>query len=202
MSDVIKFSEELSIYTTKITGIDNEQLSKDLEFNCHIDKNVQMGGKSVGIQSDIIITSKNIQDLEIKIMKVINDFLKLTDDYALYKWCWVFISDSKNELTSYHNHITDYNIKYSREIPQWSLVYYASFPNNLEDNEGFLFFKTKSGEEFAILPEEGQLIMFPSDVLHRPGLNKNSTKKRIVFAANIAILDRNKKYYKQQKSYI
>jgi hypothetical protein len=72
----------------------------------------------------------------------------------------------------------------------------------LEGNDGFLFFKTKSGEEFAILPEEGQLIMFPSDVFHRPGLNKNSTKKRIVFGANIAILDRNKKYIKKQKSLI
>jgi hypothetical protein len=202
MSEVIKFSEELSIYTTKITGIDNEQLSKDLELNCDIDKNAQMGGKTPGIQSEIIITSKNIQDLEIKIINGINDFLKLTDDYALHKWCWVFISDSKNELTTYHNHIIGKNIESSREIPQWSLVYYASFPDNLEDNEGFLFFKTKSGEEFKILPEEGQLIMFPSDVLHRPGLNKNSTKKRIVFAANIAILDRNKKYSKKQKSLI
>lgn len=202
MSDVIKFSEELSIYTTKINGIDNEQLSKDLELNCDIDKNMMMGGKIPGIQSEIIITSKNIQDLQIKIINVINDFLKLTDDYALYKQYWVFISDSKNELTSYHNHVTNWNISQSREIPQWSLVYYASFPNNLEDNEGFLFFKTKSGEVFAILPEEGQLIMFPSDALHRPGLNKNSTKKRIVFAANISILDRNKKYSKQQKSLI
>jgi len=100
------------------------------------------------------------------------------------------------------NHVTNYNIEYSREIPQWSLVYYASFPNNLEGNDGMSLFQTKSGEEFSILPEESQIIIFPSDVLHKPGLNKNSTKKRIVFAANVAILDTNKEYSKKQKSLI
>jgi len=202
MLDVIKFSEELSIYTTKITDIDNEQLSKDLELNCDIDKTLMKGDNIAGIQSRIIITSKNIQDLEIKIIKIVKDFLKLKDDYAIYKWYWVFISDSNNTLSSYHNHVTDYNTKYSREIPQWSLVYYASFPNNLKGNDGLLLFKTKSGKEFSILPEEGQIIMFPSDVLHKPGLNKNSTKKRIVFAANVAILDTNKKYSKNKKTLI
>jgi hypothetical protein len=202
MLDLIKFSEELSIYTTKISDIDNEQLSKDLELNCDISKNLMKGNGIPGIQSDIIITSKNIQNLEIKIIKIIKDFLKLKDDYLIYKWYWTYISDSNNTLSLYHNHVTDYNIEHSREIPQWSLVYYASFPNNLEANDGLLLFQTKSGEEFSILPEEGQIIMFPSDVLHKPGLNKNSTKKRIVFAANVAILDTNKKYSKKQKSLI
>jgi len=202
MLDAIKFSEELSIYTTKISDIDNEQLSKDLELNCNINKNLIKGDNIPGIQSDIIITSKNIQDLEIKIIKIIKDFLKLKDDYVIYKWYWTYISDSNNTLSKYHNHVTNYNIEYSREIPQWSLVYYASFPNNLEGNDGMLLFQTKSGEEFSILPEESQIIIFPSDVLHKPGLNKNSTKKRIVFAANVAILDTNKEYSKKQKSLI
>jgi hypothetical protein len=38
--------------------------------------------------------------------------------------------------------------------------------------------------------------MFSTDILHKPELNKNSTKKRIVYVANIRILDKNKKYEK------
>ena len=82
MLDAIKFSEELSIYTTKISDIDNEQLSKDLELNCNINKNLIKGDNIPGIQSDIIITSKNIQDLEIKIIKIIL-FIRMIRDITL-----------------------------------------------------------------------------------------------------------------------
>lgn len=199
MLDVIKLTEELSVYTAKITGIDNEKLSKDLELNCNVSiKTVN----NIGQQSDIIITTKNISNLEIKILELLKDFLKIQDDYALFKWYWTFISDSDNKKSTFHDHITGYSIEHSREIPQWSLVYYASFPDNLDEDEGKLFFRTKDGKEFSILPEEGQMILFPSDLPHKPGLNRKSTKKRIVFGANIAVLDRNKKYSKVEKTFI
>jgi hypothetical protein len=73
-------------------------------------------------------------------------------------------------------------------------------PNNLQGKDGFLSFLTKDKKEVSILPLENQVIMFPSNVLHRPELNKNSTNKRVVYAANIAILDRNKKYVKNTKT--
>lgn len=202
MSDVIKFSEELSIYTTKINGIDNEQLSKDLLLNCDVNKNTSRMTKGPGIQSNIIITTENIRKLEIISVEKLKYLLNLKTDTILYKYYWVFISQSNNNKSNYHDHVSGFNLKESLEPPQWTFVYYASFPNNLEENEGLLFFKTKSGEEFSILPEEGQLIMFPADVLHRPGLNNKSTKDRIVFAGNYTVLDINKKYSKQQKSLI
>lgn len=199
MLEIIKFSEELSIYSTKIVGINNEELSKDLELNCDISNKVT-GDNIPGIQTSIITTSKNILNLEIKITEIIKKFLNLEDDYVLLKLYWTFISDSFNRLSTYHDHITGYNIEHSKEIPKWTFVYYASFPDTLENTDGRLFFKLKSGEEFSILPEEGQLLIFPADILHRPALNKKSIKKRIVFAGNFASIDRNKKYSKKEKT--
>jgi len=202
MLDIIKFSEELSIYTAKINGIYNEQLCKDLLLNCDVNKDTTRMTHGPGIQSNIIITTENIRKLEIILVEKLKYLLNLKTDTILYKYYWVFISQSNNNKSNYHDHVSGPNLKQSMETPQWTFVYYASFPNNLEENEGLLFFKTKSGEEFSILPEEGQLIMFSADVLHRPGLNNKSTKDRIVFAGNYAVLDINKKYYKQQKSLI
>lgn len=201
MLSQIKFSDELSIYTTKILDIDNEQLSNDLELNCHITLFPPVKvDKLPGIQSDIIITTECIQKLEVKIIKILKNFLNLDNNSALYKRYWVFISDSDNDITAWHNHIEGRNIIHSKEIPQWTFVYYVSFPDNLKENDGLLFFKTKSGQEFSIMPEENQIIVFPADVLHRPGLNRESTKKRIVFGGNISLLNRNKKYYKNEKT--
>ena len=84
-------------------------------------------------------------------------------------------------------------------MPHWSIVYYVEVPNNLIENDGRLFFKTKT-KEVSILPYQNQIIMFPADVLHKPGLNPNSTNKRVVYAVNISILDRNKKYKKLNKT--
>jgi hypothetical protein len=62
-------------------------------------------------------------------------------------------------------------------------------PNNLKDNQGKLYFKTKSGYEFSILPEEGDIFIFAGDLQHKPEINPNSTKSRIVVAGNVAIFD-------------
>jgi hypothetical protein len=121
----------------------------------------------------------------------------LKENYLISYNDWVFISENTNTQTNYHDHLSERNLKLVKEPPQWSIVYYAEIPNNLQGNDGRLYFLTKDRKEVSILPVENQLIMFPSDVLHKPELNKNSTNKRVVYAANIAILDRNKIYVKK-----
>jgi hypothetical protein len=126
---------------------------------------------------------------------VISHF-KLSENYLIYIDDWVFISENKNNKSAYHNHLSEGNILYIKEPPQWTISYYVEMPNNLEGNDGYLSFKTKNNEEVSFLPIESQIIMFPADVLHKPELNKKSTNKRVVYAANITILDKNKKYVK------
>jgi hypothetical protein len=59
----------------------------------------------------------------------------------------------------------------------------------LKDNQGKIYFKTKSGYESSILPEDGDIFIFPGDLQHKPEINPNSTKPRIVVAGNVAIFD-------------
>jgi hypothetical protein len=197
----IQFSKDLSIYTTYIGGVDNNQLSIDLEKNCETAFLPSEGQRSgPGIQCKVMVVTKNINNLEIKILEILRDFLKLDDDYIFYKEDWIYISDNSNKGTSYHTHNTGGNLKYSRQHPQWTFVYYVSMPNNLLDDDGTLYFKDKNNNEFSILPKVGQLILFGTDVQHRPALNRTSTKKRIVYASNIGIIDRNKNYIKKEKT--
>jgi hypothetical protein len=195
----LKLANDLTIYTSTISNVDNELLVKDLEYNCEVSKDTKQGGKNPGKQATIVVTSNNIEILKKEIFKRVISTLKLDVDYICTYDDWTYISDSNNKTTDYHTHITEGNLHYSEAIPQWSIIYYAELPNNLVENDGRLFFKTKT-EEVSILPYQTQLIMFPADVLHKPELNPNSTNKRVVYAANISILNRNEKYKKLNKT--
>jgi len=195
----LKLADDLTIFTSTISNIDNELLVMDLEYNCEVSKDTYYGGKNPGKQSIIVVTSNNIEILKKEILKKLVFILKLDANYICTYDDWTYISDNKNKISDYHTHTTGGNFNFSEEIPHWSIIYYAEVPNNLIENDGRLFFKTKT-KEVSILPYQNQIIMFPADVLHKPGLNPNSTNKRVVYAANISILDRNKKYKKLNKT--
>ena len=196
----LKLTKDFTIFTSTITNIDNSLLVKDLEYNCDISKKTVNHEKSPGIQSKICIVSKNIEDIRNEILKKVISHFKLKKNYLISYEDWVYISENTNRQSNYHNHLGAGNGKLIKEPPQWSIVYYAEMPNNLEGNDGFLYFLTNDGDEVSVLPKESQLIMFPSNVQHKPQLNKNSTNKRIVYATNITILDRSKKYVKKTKT--
>ncbi len=198
----LKLTENFSILTSMITNIDNSLLVKDFEFNCDVSKETVNYKNSPGIQSRIHIFSKNINDLRNEVLKKIISYFELDENYLIGCDDWVYISDNKNNKTNYHDHLSTGNLRYLRESPQWSVVYYAEVPNNLEGKDGCISFLTKDNEEVSVLPVENQIIMFPTYVLHKPELNKNSTNKRVVYAANITILDRNKKYQKTTKTLV
>ena len=196
----LKLSKNFTIFTSTITNIDNSLLVKDLEYNCDISKKTVNHEESPGIQSKIVIVSKNIEDIRNEILKRVISHFKLKKNYLISYEDWVYISENTNRQSNYHNHLGGGNNKLIKEPPQWSIVYYAEMPNNLEGDDGFLYFLTDDGDEVSVLPIESQLIMFPSNVHHKPQLNKKSTNKRIVYATNITILDRSKKYVKKTKT--
>jgi hypothetical protein len=202
MFEEIKLNNGLTIFTSKITNIDNSLLIKDLECNCGVAQSTSDGDKGPGIQSDIHVVSKNIRKLRNEIMEKVISFLKLDDNYIFSYNDWVFISENSNKYSGYHNHINEGNLKFTKEPPQWTITYYIEMPNNLKGTDGFLFFKSDNGEVDSFLPETNQLLMFGADILHKPELNKNSTNKRIVYAANVCVLDRDKKYNKLNKTLI
>lgn len=196
----MKLDDDLIILTSTITNIDNSLLVKDLEYNCQISNGTNVGSSKPGIQSDINVVSRNILSLKNEIMKKVTSFLKLDNEFLCTYDDWVYISDNENTKTGYHTHISKSNLIKTKEIPQWTIIYYVQMPNNLVGTDGLLYFKTKNGKEVSILPKTNQILMFGADVPHKPELNRSSTNKRVVYAANISILDRNKLYAKLNKS--
>jgi hypothetical protein len=197
----LKLTENFTILTSTITNIDNSMLIKDFEYNCDISK-YTTDDSTPGKQSRIHIISKNITDIRNEVLKMIIFHFKLDENYLISLDDWVYISDNKNNKTCYHNHISQSKFFFLKEPPQWTISYYVEIPNNLEGNDGHLTFKTKNNEEVSILPVENQIIMFPADIEHKPELNKNSTNKRVVYVANITILDKNKKYIKNTNTFL
>lgn len=104
-----------------------------------------------------------------------------------YHTSWTFISTDKNSESLYHDHTY-----YMKEEPAigstYTYVYYLQMPDNLEGDEGKIFFDLDENDDtaFKYLPKEGEMLIFPGYVPHRPAINPNSTKSRVVIAGNIA----------------
>jgi hypothetical protein len=126
------------------------------------------------------------------ICKLLSKTFKISNDFIIYDW--LYYSDNDNTYTGYHTHDLlgpkKSNINHIDNLKtDYTFTYYVQMPNNLKDNQGKLFFKTKLGYESSILPEEGDIFIFPGDLQHKPEINPNSTKARIVVAGNVASFD-------------
>jgi hypothetical protein len=142
-----------------------------------------------GIQTNIILKCKEIDFiLNYGVKKCIELFKKDKNveevDYCLYPW--IFISRNENTQSHYHNHtMFSPHVKKSIES-NYTFTYYVQMPNNLNGNDGKLFFvDNEDNVQRMFLPEENELIIFPADVYHRPDTSINSTIDRIVIAANV-----------------
>ncbi len=126
------------------------------------------------------------------ICRLLSETFKISNNFIIYDW--LYYSDKDNAYTGYHTHDILAPIKSSVNHidnlkTDYSFTYYVQMPNNLKDNQGKLYFKTKSGYEFSILPEEDDIFIFPGDLQHKPEINPNSTISRIVVAGNVAFFD-------------
>ena len=105
-------------------------------------------------------------------------------EWAVQNWIYKMDSNSQNEI--YHTHI-DLIEGDSRIETDWTFCLYVQIPKNINDDDGKIAFKTSNGMEYLLLPEEGDLLIFPADLLHTPKLIKNSEMDRIVIAGNISL---------------
>ena len=127
----------------------------------------------------------NIQNI------VYDDFILANDKKHVVSKVWYQDSECSQPHTFY---IQTHNLS------QWTITYYAQMPDGLKNNDGKLFVKDKNDNEFSILPKEGECILFPSHVLHKPETNQTSTKSRIVFASHFTIFNENSFSIKTNKS--
>lgn len=114
---------------------------------------------------------------------------------------WVFISDGYTRSDVEHNRLINEGI-----IPyEWhkhpfvytnnpliktdfTFCFYIQIPDNLIGKEGNIAFKTESGAETFLIPEEGDIIIFSGDLWHTPvGMIAEKNKDRILIAGNISL---------------
>lgn len=111
----------------------------------------------------------------------------------------MYTNNKNNTHTDWHSHEIIHNL--SNVKNEWTYVFYVQMPNNLLGNEGKLLYKIDKNE-YDILPNEGDIIIFPATLLHKPELSPNSTQDRVVIGGNFVEIDINKLLNKKQKTLV
>lgn len=196
----INLTREISIYRTSFKDFPKEKLIEEAYCNNDlraIPPNPQ--DLSPGFQSDVHIVSGKLEEYSrLSNNKVITEFYPNSNNKFGFK-NWLYISNKTTVTTFYHSHIEMPNIK---SKGNWTWTYYIQVPNHLKDEEGKLSFLVNKDEIFNVLPNEGDLLIFPASLLHMPLPAPNSTKDRIVLAGTLSKLDLAHRYTKSKTSLI
>jgi hypothetical protein len=200
MLEKIYFNENDFIYRTNVKDYSKDSLINEIEVNIDIDGGATKSTiESPGIQSYIVIKGGEIEKISDKVNKIIFDEIYQESISPFSYRNWIYLSESNNPFTGYHKHT---EMQYLKSIGEWTWTFYAQMPDNLKDDDGKLFFMLDDESIHGILPNEGDVFIFPADMLHKPNLNSKSTKPRIVLGGIISKIDFNKKYNKKQKTTI
>lgn len=182
----IKFNDQLSVYKGKYNWeYSKEQLIGKLDANSLLIDLTDTNTTKVIINCDEFNSVKNyFLDVSVKL----SDIQNWNGDW-LGKM-WVYRQLKTAEIDTWHTH------KFAIEIPdskkqlpvpnEWSCCLYVQVPTDISGDEGKIMFRDKDGNEFGILPEEGDVVFFASDVEHRPMLTPNSNTERITLCANVS----------------
>ena len=200
MKEVL-LNENVKIYICKIVDYNSEELKKQIKLNLNFSQLTESStNKLAGKQSLLIIESNEISTLKQKCLNFLNLINNNVEEGLCYTDNWFYINDANSKERFFHEHTKN------KEIPsldiEWTYTFYVQMPNNLQGIEGCLSFKTDDNKMHPILPEEGDLIIFPSNLLHTPELSPNSTKERIVMGGVYTKLDVDKTYIKKEKTFI
>jgi hypothetical protein len=197
----IVLDENVKIYISKIEGYNSEELKKQIKLNLNFSQGTESkSNKLSGVQSLLLIDSNEISSVKKKCLNILNLINNNVEEGLCFTRNWFYINDSNTKEYFFHEHKKNKEIS-SLDI-EWTYTFYIQMPNNLQGIEGCLSFKTNDNKIHSILPEEGDLIIFPSNLLHTPELSPNSTKERIVMGGVYTKLDINKSYIKKEKTFI
>lgn len=199
MIEKIIISDTVIIYKSRL-DYNKEALLKEIYYNVDVNPLALdiPSPESPGIQAPISVTTPEIERIFDSTLSIFKENFNLGDYY--YHRPWLFISNRDNLYSNYHKHDTFANINLKNI--KWTYTFYVQMPDNLKENDGYLYFKTDNGIEHSVLPQEGDLIIFPGSLAHRPETNKNSTVDRVVLAAMVTPIDLKESFKKREKSLI
>jgi len=196
----IKITDKISIYSIKIE-YNKEQILKEAKLN--FDANAltaESTQETPGIQSSLIINADEIDRIREVGLKILGEELKCNINKPYYHDTWLYKSDNKNIYDGYHTHNSPNGTNLKNV--EWTYTFYIQMPDNLEGDDGYLFFKTKDNIEYKILPNEGDMLLFPASLAHTAKPNTKSKMERIVLASSFKSLNLNNSIFKEQKSLI
>jgi hypothetical protein len=190
----IELNKATNIFIASIINYNKDILKKELYKNFEFGQETEKDGLMIsGEQSILLINSEEINNVKSQCIRHIQSIENLPNQ-VYYTKNWIYINDNKTKNTFYHDHIKNKVISFLKN--EWVYTFYLQIPNNLNGNEGYLFFKTNDGVEHKLLPNEGEVIIFPAHLLHRPELSPNSTQERIVLGGVYTHIDMNSSYNK------
>jgi hypothetical protein len=198
MIEEIKLNDNVSIYKSKIEIADINKLISDIKLNLDVAIDTKKPTPSEpGIQSTIVISTPSIRELTEKIIDVFFKNFNIDKNSPYTTMQWSYISDNNNVYSGFHTH----DKKNYTTIPlQWTYTYYVQMPNNLDGEDGKLVFKLDDDTIHSILPEIGDLLIFPTTLLHAPMTNTKSDMERIVFAGVWSYIDTTIQIRKKNKT--
>jgi hypothetical protein len=198
MIQEIKLSDDVSIYKTQIELENINQLISDIKLNLDISLDAKKPTPTEpGIQAPMVISTTTLSELNSKIIDVIFDVVGVNKSTPYTTHQWTYISENTNKYFGFHTHTKKLN---TNIIPKWTYTYYAQMPDVLIEDDGKLVFKLNNGNTHMILPMVGDLIIFPTTLLHAPMNNSNSNLERIVLAGVWSDIDINTKLRKKDKT--
>jgi actin-related protein len=152
-----------------------------------------------GREATIVITAENIEYIKSTCVDYISKLKSPNNIVNYYQKNWVYTNNKDNTFTNWHSHEIIHNLPNVKN--KWTYVFYVQMPNNLMNNEGKLSFKVDN-KEYNILPDEGDIIIFPATLVHKPEMSPNSTQERIVIGGNFVEIDLNKPLNKKQMTLV
>jgi len=197
----IKITNDVSFYVINI-DYNKDKLLKEIKLNMDVNgKSSRISTDNApGFQSTIVIESDEINRIKKIALEILGNELNCNIENPHYHKCWSYTSNKENKYEFYHKHLTHEGTNLTNI--EWTHTFYVQMPNNLEDDDGYLFFKTDDGIEYKTLPCEGDLMFFPASLGHKPKINKNSTIDRVVLAGVFKSLSTENKIIKEDKSLI
>lgn len=198
MIEEIKLSNTVSVYKTKIEISDLNKLMSDIKLNLDVSIDTKKSTPTEpGVQSTIVISTTSIRELNEKIMNVLFENSNVDKNTAFSTYQWVYISNNTNKYFAFHAHTKSIN---TITTPKWTYTYYVQMPNNLVGDDGKLIFKLDDDTTHSILPEIGDLLIFPTTLLHAPMTNTKSDIERIVIAGVWSDIDSTIQIRKKNKT--
>lgn len=200
MIEKLVFGKSTVIYRKKLRELIpyKEELLKKCEKVIQNQPDVKSDGYAYLRFRDVLEFTGKLEHTNVmdKVVQAGIDYCKelYTDaDYNMIDTdAWVNVVRAKNpvqpnfydEKQKFHIH-TDINEMNGQFKPTYTYVYYIQMPDNLEGEDGVLYFLDEDKKEHYILPEEGDLIIMKADLPHAPNSALKSTVDRMVLAGNV-----------------